>query len=163
NILLRKKDRLYWKSIARIFTIMVAYFNIYSFAEQIGFKKFLDELKPDLVHFCMPQQPIFYEGKRVTTVHDMTLLKTYNSDKNWLIFHAKQLVGRYVFKRVAQISDHVIAISENTKREYQAFSGIPDDKISVIYEAAEAKPGTLRPYNDLPFKEFIMYVGQQPD
>src|SRR5690606_38565834 len=163
NILLRKKDRLYWKSIARIFTIMVAYFNIYSFAEQIGFKKFLDELKPDLVHFCMPQQPIFYKGKRVTTMHDMTLLNTYNSDKNWIIFHDKQLVGRYVFKRVAEISDHVIAISENTKREFQEFSGISDDKISVIYEAGEVHKGELRPYTELPFKDFILYVGQQPD
>ena len=95
-------------------------------------------------------------------MHDMTLLNTYNSDKNWLIFHAKQLVGRWVFKRVAQISEHVIAITENTKREYQAFSHIPDSKISVIYEAAEVKTGQLEPY-DVPFSDFIMYVGQQPD
>lgn len=162
-VLLREKDKDYWKPTNSNFTIMIAEFDNYSFAEQIGFKRFLDNLQPDLVHFCMPQQPIFYKGKRVTTMHDMTLLNTYNSDKNWLIFHAKQLVGRFVFKRVAKISDHVIAISENTKREFQQFSHIPDNKISVIYEAAEAKLGSLVPYKDLPFKEFILYVGQQPD
>lgn len=163
TVLLREKDKHYWKPVADNFTTKVADFDNYSFVEQIGFKRFLDELQPDLVHFCMPQQPILYKGRRVTTMHDMTLLKTYNSDKNWLVFHAKQLVGRFVFRRVASISDHVIAISENTKREYQEFSGIPDEKISVIYEAAEVSKGELDPYENLPFENFIMYVGQQPD
>jgi glycosyltransferase involved in cell wall biosynthesis len=162
-VLLRAKDKDYWKPSNSNFSTMIAEFDNYSFAEQMGYKQFLDTLNPDLVHFCMPQQPIFYKGKRVTTMHDMTLLNTYNSDKNWLVFHLKQLVGRYVFKRVGAISDYVIAISENTKREYQDFSHIPDEKISVIYEAAEAKQSILRPYEPLPFDEFILYVGQQPD
>ncbi len=162
TVFLREKDKDYWKPSAKNFTIKIADFDNYSFAEQIGFKKFLEELAPDLVHFCMPQQPVFYRGKNVTTMHDMTLLNTYNSDKNWLIFHAKQLVGRWVFKRIAKTSSHIIAITENTKREYQAFSHIPDDKISVIYEAGEIHKGALEPY-DLPFQQFIMYVGQQPD
>src|SRR5690606_20474313 len=49
------------------------------------------------------------------------------------------------------------------KRVYQVFSGIPDSKISVVYEAAEAASGELQPYSGLPFEEFILYVGQQPD
>jgi glycosyltransferase involved in cell wall biosynthesis len=163
TVLLREKDKDYWKPTNDNFTTAVAEFDNYSFAEQIGFKAFLDELRPDLIHFCMPQQPIFYKGKSVTTMHDMTLLNTYNSDKNWLVFHTKQFIGKYVFKRVARISDHIIAISENTKREFQDFSRIPDNKLSVIYEAAEAKPATLTPYEQLPFEEFILYVGQQPD
>lgn len=163
TVLLRKKDKDYWKPSASNFSTMVAEYDNYSFAEQIGYKRFLDTLAPDLVHFCMPQQPLFYKGKTVTTMHDMTLLNTYNSDKNWLIFHAKQLVGRWVFKRLAHTTDHMIAISENTKREYQEFSNIRDDKISVIYEAGEVHKGALEPYAELPFDEFIMYVGQQPD
>lgn len=163
TVLLREKDQNYWKPSAPNFTTRVAEFDNYSFAEQIGYKKLLEELHPDLVHFCMPQQPIFYHGKRVTTMHDMTLLRTYNSDKNWFVFHLKQLVGKYVWKRIARISDHVIAISENTKREYQEFTRIPDDHISVVYEAGEAEPSTVKPYDALPFQDFIMYVGQQPD
>jgi glycosyltransferase involved in cell wall biosynthesis len=163
TVLLREKDKDYWKPTAANFTTMVADFDNYSFAEQLGYKKLLDDLAPDLVHFCMPQQPILYRGKRVTTMHDMTLLHTYNSDKNWLVFHLKQLVGHFVWRRVARISDHVIAISENTKREYQQFSRIPDERISVIYEAGEAEPAAIEPYEALPFKDFILYVGQQPD
>lgn len=33
----------------------------------------------------------------------------------------------------------------------------------MIYEAGEAHPSKLEPYHALPFKRFIMYVGQQPD
>jgi len=163
TVLLREKDQDYWKPSAPNFTTRVAEFDNYSFGEQIGYKKLLEELSPDLVHFCMPQQPIWYKGPRVTTMHDMTLIKTYNSDKNWLVFHFKQLVGKFVWKRIAKISDHVIAISENTKREYQEFTHIPDERISVVYEAGEAEIGMIEPYEALPFKEFIMYVGQQPD
>ncbi len=162
SVIVKTKDANYWQPTNPNFTVHPVDFPYYSFVEQVGFKKFLDELSPDLVHFAMPQQPILYKGKRVTTMHDLTLLNTYNSDKNWLVFHMKQLVGRFVFKRIAHISDHIIAISENTKRDYQAFTPVPDKKISVIYEAAEAPADELQPY-DIPFKKFIMYVGQQPD
>jgi glycosyltransferase involved in cell wall biosynthesis len=163
TVLLREKDQDYWRPTAANFTTQVAEFDNYSFAEQFGYKRLLDRLKPDLVHFCMPQQPVWYRGKRVTTMHDLTLLKTYNSDKNWLVFHFKQFIGRFVWKRVARISDHIIAISENTKREYQALTPIPEDRISVIYEAGEASVNEIAPYEALPFKKFILYVGQQPD
>lgn len=163
TVLVRKKDEDYWHPSADNFTVKVAEFDNYSFAEQIGFKKFLDDLSPDLVHFCMPQQPLLYKGKRVTTMHDMTLLHTYNSDKNWLVFRLKQFIGRFVWRHVAKISDHVITISEYTRREYQEFSHIPDDKLSMIYEAAEAHIDRLEIYDNLPFENFIMYVGQQPD
>lgn len=163
SILVRAKDKHYWQPARPNFTVRVAEFDNYSFAEQIGFKRYLDKLKSDLVHFCMPQQPILYNGKHVTTVHDMTLFKTYNSDKNWLLYHAKQLVGRFVFKRVAHTSNHIITISETTKREFQAFTNIPDDNITVIYESGEIHKGALKPYRELPFHNFIMYIGQQPD
>ena len=162
SILVRAKDKEYWQPTNSNFSVLVADFDNYSFAEQIGFKKFLDRLSPDLVHFCMPQQPVFYKGKHVTTVHDLTLFKTYNSDKNWLVYHLKQFVGRFVFRQVGKTSAHIIAISETTKQEYQAFTKVADDKISVIYEAGEVHKGELAPY-DLPFEYFILYVGQQPD
>src|SRR5574344_1817640 len=134
SVLVPTKDRDYWQPTAPNFTVRTIDFPNYSLAEQFGFRRYLEELNPDLVHFCMPQQPILYKGRRVTTVHDLTLLKTYNSDKNWLVFHIKQFIGRFVFRRVANISDRIIAISENTKRELQDFTPVSDDKISVIYE-----------------------------
>ncbi len=163
TVLIPSKDMGYWKPKSDNFIPHPADFPFYSTSEQIGLKKAIEDLKPSLVHFAMPQQPIFYHGKKVTTMHDMTLLNTYNSDINWFEYKMKQLVGRWVWKKIARDNDHVIAISENTKREYQGFTKIPDEKISVIYEAGGIRSDKLEKYSELPFKQFILYVGQQPD
>lgn len=162
TVLVPAKDRNFWKPTANNFTVMVADFDNYSLEEQVGFKNLLDQLAPDLVHFCMPQQPVLYKGKTVTTFHDMTLIRTYNSDKNWLIFHAKQLVGKQVFKKVARQTNHIIAISQNTKNELLDFVHVPEDKISVIYEAGETTTGESKKLS-VPYKQFLLYVGSQSD
>lgn len=162
SILVPTKDLGYFTPTNPNFTVMAADFANYSFDEQTKFRAFLNELAPDLVHFCMPQQPLGYKGKHVTTVHDLTLLNTYNSDKNWLVYHAKQLVGRYVFKKVARTSAHIITPTEFTKNEYVKFAGIPESKVTVTYEAADVFIDKLEPFTH-PFKQFIMYVGQQSD
>lgn len=162
SILVPTKDLGYFTPTNPNFTVMAADFANYSFDEQTKFKAFLNELTPDLVHFCMPQQPLGYKGKHVTTVHDLTLLNTYNSDKNWLVYHAKQLVGRYVFKKVARTSAHIITPTEFTKNEYVKFAEIPESKVTVTYEAADVFIDKLEPFTH-PFKQFIMYVGQQSD
>jgi glycosyltransferase involved in cell wall biosynthesis len=162
SILVPAKDKDYWKPTNQNFKVLIADFKNYSLSEQIGFKLFLDKLSPDLVHFCMPQQPILYTGAHVTTFHDLTLIKTYNSDKNWLTFHIKQLVGKYVFKSVAKSSKRIITPTEFTKKELIKFSDISPDKITVTYEAADVFIDNKMPYKQ-PFKEYILYVGQQSD
>lgn len=162
TILVPSKDVGFFKPTNKNFTVVAADFKSYSLAEQIGFKRFLDTLAPDLVHFCMPQQPIFYKGAHITTVHDLILLHTYNSDKNWLVFHLKQLVGRFVFRQVAYTSRHIITPTEYTKKEYIKFAGISEKKITVTYEAADIFRDKTEPYNH-PFKKYLLYVGQQSD
>lgn len=162
SILVPEKDKDFWKPTNPNFTVRTINYPNYSFAEQTGFNTYLKELDADLVHFCMPQQPIFYPGKHVTTVHDLNLLKTYNSDKNWLKYHVKQLVGRYVFRRIAHTNTHIITPTRFTKDEYQAYSGIPESKISVTYESADKSRVSPKKYTH-PFKRHIMYVGQQSD
>lgn len=162
SVIVPFKDINYWHPTSANFKVITADYKNYSLSEQIGFKHFLDKLKPDLVHFCMPQQPILYKGKHVTTFHDLTLLQTYNSDKNWLVFHLKQQVGKFVFKSVAKSSQHIITPTKFTKSELVKFAGISPDKITVTYEAADAFVDQLEPYNH-PFNRYILYVGQQSD
>jgi len=162
SILVRKKDEDFWKPTAPNFSVKVADFDNYSFNEQLGFLSFLNKLEADLVHFCMPQQPILYKGKHVTTFHDLTLLNTYNSDKNWLKYHSKQLVGRFVFKHVAQTSAHIITPSKYTKDELVRFTGITPNKVTVTHEAAEQATVAPQAYKQ-PYKHYLLYVGQQSD
>lgn len=162
SIIVPSKDKSYWVPKNKNFKIITSDADNYSFSEQTDLKKLLDSLDPDLVHFCMPQQPVLYKGKKVTTFHDLTLVKTYNSDKNWLIFHAKQLVGKSVFKKVAKSNNHIIVPSKFTEKELIAFTGISKKKISLTYLASDVSGAGSKPY-PVPFKKYIMYVGQQAD
>lgn len=162
SIIVPTKDKNFYIPKNPNFTIVTNDTPNYSFAEQTSFKTFLENLSPDLVHFCMPQQPLGYKGKKVTTIHDLILLQTYNSDKNWLVFHAKQLVGRHLFKRIAQTNNHIIVPTNFVKNDYIQYSGITPEKVTVTYEAADVSVEKLEPYTHR-FEQFIMYVGQQSD
>jgi len=162
SVLVREKDLNYWKPSAKNFTIRVAEFANYSFNEQVGFLRYLNKLNADLVHFCMPQQPIFYKGKKVTTIHDLTLIRTYNSDKNWLKYHAKQLVARYVLRMIPRTNNHIITDADFTKQDIISYSHVSEEKVSRVYLAGETTNGSSFTYT-LPFKRYIMYVGQQSD
>ncbi len=161
-ILVPTKDLKYWKPKNKNFILHEANFKNYSFNEQFGLALLLYKLKPDLVHFCMPQQPLLYFKPHITTLHDLTLLRTYNSDKNWLIFHLKQLVGRFVFWWVGLSSRLILTPTNFTRDDYLSFSRLNPDKVKMIYLAADTK--SYKPQKaTIPYKDFIMYVGQQSD
>lgn len=162
TVLVPTKDLNYWQPSNPNFKVKAADFDNYSFAEQIDFLHFLNNLAPDLTHFCMPQQPVLYSRNHVTTVHDLNLLNTYNSDKNWFVFHLKQLVGRFVFKRVAKSSSFIITPTHYVKDAFVKFAGISPKKVTVTHEAAEPPANSIAPY-PVPFEKYILYVGQQAD
>lgn len=162
TVLIPSKDSNFWKPYAKNFSVQFADFDDYSVAEQTSFKTFLDTLGADLVHFCMPQQPVLYRGKKVTTFHDLTLLRVYNSDKNFFVYKFKQLVGRYVFKKVAHDSAEIIVPTEYTKQDLVSFAGISPHKIHVTYEAADIGQFKKIRY-DVPYKKFIINVGNHSD
>lgn len=147
------------------FSKLVANYDHNSFAEQIGFLLFLNKLRADLVHFTMPQQPILYRGKNVTTIHDLTLLKTFPGNRNKYAYKLKQFVGRLVFRQIARRSAAIITPTEYTKSDYLDFLHSSrsdlDEKITVTYESADVVTTKLMPFPSLVGKEFIMYVGQQ--
>ncbi|MNX37113.1 Glycogen synthase [compost metagenome] len=163
TILVLKKDKDYWRPTMKNFSVVVADYPPQSFSEQLGFLIFLYKGGFDLVHFCMFNQPLLYFKKHITTVHDLTILRTYNKDKNWLIFHIKQFVAQAVFFIVSRTSSHIITPSQFTKDDYLQFSGIKESRVTVTYEAADALPAPSEPYPLLIDTQFILYVGRQPD
>jgi len=162
TVLVFDKDVDFWRPTGLNFSVTGVNFPNFSLAEQIGFNKLLNELSPDLVHFCMPQQPVLYKGVHVTTFHDLTLLKTYNSDKNWISYHLKQLVGLFVFKHVAKTSKYILTVSEYSKKDIVKYTGVPDSKIAVTPLSADVFIDKLEAYKH-PFKQYLLYVGQQSD
>lgn len=160
-VVLTKKHRIdFMKGIAPSFKIVETPYKEFTFGEQLGFRRQLKQLKADLVHFGMVQQPVLYRGKVVTTMHDLTTVRFRNPSKNWLIFTVKQQIYKWVNKRAARKSARVIVPSEFVKRDVQAFTKVKPDKITVTYEAADKileRPEPLLPLVD---KNFIMYVGR---
>ncbi|MDR0887115.1 MAG: glycosyltransferase family 4 protein [Candidatus Nomurabacteria bacterium] len=182
-----------WQKVYPRFKFVACDIKNYSLCEQFGLWKILRGLKADLVHFCMPQQPIGYalfgKHKIVTTFHDLTLLKTYNRDKNWLVFKIKQAIGRVIFKVALHRSAAILCPSNFTASEVGSFGKIAPEKVSTTYLSGEIPidfsskvcyngskssstddglvlPETLSPSSETPRvwdfgRNYLLYVGNQ--
>jgi hypothetical protein len=92
-IVLTKAHRMdYLRKVAPKFQIIECPWAEFSFHEQLDFLRQIHKLEPDLVHFGMVQQPVFYKGKVVTTMNDLTTTRFRNPTKNWFIFTFKQWI-----------------------------------------------------------------------
>ncbi len=92
--------------------------------------------------------------KKVITVHDMTqemMPEYYAGDP--VIEQKKENIYK---------ADHIIAISENTKRDIlKLYPDIIDEKITVIYHGStRLNPSGKKPSVELP-KEYILFVGNR--
>lgn len=127
------------------FKKVLADFPHYSFAEQTRFLSVLNREQLDLMHFCHFNAPVFYRRPFVVTIHDLTL-SFFPGKKmtRWIQRAAYQFVLRIVTRRARQI----IAVSGHTKKDLQALLGIPDDKVSVIFNGVNpdfGNPSSLDP------------------
>ena len=159
--ILTKKHRVgFINEIAPKFSVIETPFNEFSFSEQLGLKKQIESLKPDLVHFGMVQQPVLYHGRVVTTMHDLTTIRFRNPSKNALVFTVKQMVYKWVNKRVAHKSRVIITPTEFVKQDVVHYCHVPASKIVVTLESADKIKEESTAIKELESKQFIMYVGR---
>jgi glycosyltransferase involved in cell wall biosynthesis len=86
---------------------------------------------PERVHWTYPI-PIRIAGARnIYTIHDLIPLRlpsaTLDNKKRYLS----------LLKRVATTADHILTVSENSKRDIVELLNIPDEKISNTYQPVE--------------------------
>lgn len=161
SVLVRAKDKDYWKPTKKNFTVVVADYHQYTFQEQIGFYQFLRKLDADLVHFCMPQQPLLYRGKSVTTIHDLNLLRiTENEGMSLPVLKAKQAIFNHLLRTVTKRSTRIITPTHYTKDDLLRFQPVPGEKVVVTYEAADKVSDTEKPVERLINKRFLLVVGR---
>ncbi len=107
----------------------------YSLSEQTKFLNILKKDKLDLVHFANFNHPIFYPGKFITTIHDLTMM-LYPAGKS-----QKSLVRKFAFARVmdsaAKNASAVIAVSKATKDDVVKVLKADPKNIEVIYEGID--------------------------
>ena len=161
SVLVPEKDKDYWKPTKDNFTVVVADFQQYTFAEQLGFNTFLRQLKPDLVHFCMPQQPFMYTGKAVTTIHDLNLLHIRdNDDMSSPVLRFKQLVFRTLLHRVIAHSTYIITPTKYVAKDVRKFHRIPTSRIIQTYESADLVSTKSKPVSKYKNTPFLLMVGR---
>ncbi len=160
-VLLAKSERLqFLTKLAPGFTVLEAPFKEFTFEEQLGFLKQLKGLKADLVHFPAAQQPVWYRGRVVTTIQDLTTVRFRNPAKNWLVFTVKQQVYKWVNRRVAHKSVALITPTQFVKDDIARFAHIDPQKITVTHEAVELFDEPAAPIPGFEGKRFIMFNGR---
>lgn len=160
SVLVYPKDTNAWRPTNPNFTIVPCPHKEFSFDEQIGLRKQLQGLRPDLVHFTMVQQPVFYHGTVVTTMHDLITVRFRNPDKQPVVFWLKQQVYKWVNRRAAHKSALVIVPTEFVRSDVASFAHIDPAKITVTLEGADELPAGAEPVEKLKGKRFIMYIGR---
>ncbi|MFH0833889.1 MAG: glycosyltransferase family 1 protein [Patescibacteria group bacterium] len=102
----------------------------YSLAEQTTFLKQLNAEKLDLMHFSHFNAPLFYLGKSVVTIHDLTLSKFPGKKMNKLVH---RLAYNLVLRRAVSHARKIIAVSQNTKKDLMELLKVNSEKIEVIW------------------------------
>ena len=159
-VLLKQKDYMDWQPSGTNFEKVLCTAREFTWTEQTELKRQIKQLKPDLVHFTMVQQPIFYRGKVVTTMHDLTTTRFRNPSKNPLVFWFKQQVYKFVNWRVAHKSKFIITPTNFVKKDVASYAHIKPKKIFVTYESADEITDTIEPIKTLQGKPFLFYVGR---
>jgi glycosyltransferase involved in cell wall biosynthesis len=148
---------------------VLADFRHYSFREQIKLSKILLEQKPDLVHFPHFNIPLFWKGKFVVTIHDMTMHKQGIDATNLPLpfYLLKRIPYKILFRKAVKNAVKIITPTESVKREILDYFKRNEDKVASIYEGVDDKfkkevgvgeNEVLKKYN-LQSQRYFIYAG----
>jgi len=98
--------------------------------EQWGLRFELPSLGLDLLHSPDFIPPFHRNFKSVITIHDLAFLLY----PHFLTQDSARYYGQ--IDQAVKSTDHIIAVSESTKQDTIRLLGVPESKLSVIYEAA---------------------------
>ncbi len=154
-------DEPHWSPLKKSinFSRVTVSYRHYSLGEQLGFAKFLYQQKADLVHYTMPQQPLLYFRKHVTTIHDLILLRHKNVQKSKVNFAFRQWVFSWFVKWVARTSKYVLTVTDFARSDIVSYTKVNPNKVIRTYLAADKLSGNSRSIAELSGKKFIAYVG----
>lgn len=167
TVLLGPIDFPKWKPHDERFTKLFAPYKHYSLGEQFGLLRLLYSLKPDLVHFTSFNAPVLYFGKRIFTIHDLTLVHFRNirgSLKHKIIYPIKYWAMRFVLRCAIMQSNALITDSQYVKQDILVTWGkgllhpVQPEKITVTplavetYEGAKTQPRPIK-------EDYLLYVG----
>ena len=103
--------------------------GIYGYKEQLKFPYCkLRKAKPDILHIPHCNVPLFYRGKMMVTIHDLTHL-VYPEFLPSKIVH---LYFKFIFWFVCKRANHIMTDSESTKNDLIRFYKADASKMTVV-------------------------------
>lgn len=110
--------------------------------------------KPEIIHRTWYNSSLKLKGvKTITTVHDLI----HEKFPNYFPFY--DLTSKQKRKGILE-TDHIIAISENTKRDIIEIYGVEKEKISVIHHGVDKDFFKIKSAEtDFNLKPYLLYVG----
>jgi glycosyltransferase involved in cell wall biosynthesis len=139
--------------------------GIYGYKEQLKFPyRALYREKPDVLHIPHCNVPLFYRGKMIVTIHDLTHL-IYPEFLPMKIVH---WYFKFIFWFISKRADKIIVVSESTKQDLLRFYKTDESKITVI-PSGVGKEFTRKPREEYDYlyekygiprdKKILLYVG----
>ncbi len=106
----------------------------YSWREQVVLPIEFLKARVDLMHFPHFNTPVFYFGKSVVTIHDITPFFFPGHKMNSRL---RRNAFKFVFSSSIKKASTVVAVSGSTKRDIVKHFGLKPDKIEVVYEGVD--------------------------
>jgi len=95
----------------------------------------------DLLHSLGYVQPLRLPCKSVVTIHDLN----FHNLARWMP-KRKRVVLRYFITQSAKKADHIITVSEFSKRQIVEILGVPEEKVTVTYNAPKQRVCQVQPF-----------------
>lgn len=115
----------------------VADIRWHTIAEQLFMPAIFSRERLDLLHVPYFNVPIFYFGKYIVTIHDLTILH-FDTGKAttlpYIIYKMKRIFYYLVLLKAMHWSEKIIAVSHATKKEILDHFDILPEHVEVIYE-----------------------------
>ena len=122
------------------------------------------EAPPDILH-CTYQLPLrARQACNIYTIHDLVPLRL-----PFTTLDNKRLTYR-LLRKIAAEADHIVTVSENSKRDIVEMLGVPEERVTNTYEAVEfprelaERPDDvvaeqLRGSYQLEFQDYLLFYG----
>lgn len=134
----------------------------HSVTEQIIMPGILRRQSLDIFHVPYFNVPVFYFGKIVVTIHDLTILH-FDTGKAttlpWVLYKIRRIGYRFILWWGITRAAHIIAVSNETKKEIMEHFPVPAEKITVTYEGFDETLGEYPEEKPLVKEPYFLYVG----
>jgi len=156
TVLIRPKDKDYWKPTTDKFSTKIIDINNCFFIEQFKLKRLLNRLSPDLVHFYTSKQPVSYKGRHVTTLYNLMDIPSLSPIKTG---YFRRFINKYIFEKIIQNNEYVIVSSSLIKKELLKSINITEATVAIIpYEISSSSDTTQDFWHQVAQQTYSVYI-----